>query len=354
MIDSAIRLGAIAVLVIWSFTIIQPFLTVVLWAVIITVSVYPAHRWLADKLGGRQGLAATIIAVAGLAVIIGPVAALSSTLVENAQESAADLEDGTLKIPPPAESVAEWPFVGEQLHSAWSLAATNLEEALLSLKPQLQELGKIVLSLAAAAGIGVLQFIVSLIIAGVLLGTGARGADFATDTLNRLAPGNGKRLAKLAEGTIRGVATGVIGVAFIQALLAGVGFVAAGIPGAGLWTVLCLLLGIVQITMGIVCIPVVVYAFTILDTTWAVVFLIYMIPVMAVDNVLKPLLMGRGVEAPTLVVFLGAIGGFITSGFVGLFVGAVVLVLAYELFQAWVRGPDQLVGNDAPETADAV
>ncbi len=134
--------------------------------------------------------------------------------------------------------------------------------------------------------------------------------------------------------------------ALIQALLAGIGFVVAGIPGAGLWALLCLLLGVMQLSIGLVCIPVVIYAFSTLDTTWAIVFLAYKIPVLAMDNVLKPLLMGRGVEAPMLIVFIGAIGGFITSGFIGLFVGAVTLVLAYELFQAWVAGPGNVADSE--------
>ena len=142
------------------------------------------------------------------------------------------------------------------------------------------------------------------------------------------------------------VASGVIGVALIQALLAGIGFVVAGIPGAGLWALLCLLLGVMQVSIGLVCIPIVIYAFSTLDTTWAIVFLAYNIPVLSMDNVLKPLLMGRGVEAPMLIVFIGAIGGFITSGFIGLFVGAVTLVLAYELFQAWVAAPETVADSE--------
>ncbi len=340
MIDNAIRLGAIAILFIATFNIVQPFVGIVMWAVIIAVSIYPAYIWMARKLGGRKGTAAAAITILGLLIIIVPAAGLTTALIDTAQAAAAELEDGAIEIPPPAASVAEWPFVGERLHALWSLAANNLEAALETLKPQLQSLGSATLSVAAAAGIGVLQFAVSLIISGILLAKSGSGSAFATATFERLAPGQGERLSKLAEGTIRGVASGVIGVALIQSLLAGIGFVIADIPGAGFWAFLCLLLGIMQLSIALVCIPVIIYAFSALDTTWAIVFLVYNVPVIALDNVLKPLLMGRGVEAPMLVVFVGAIGGFITSGFIGLFVGAVVLVLAYELFQAWVAEPE--------------
>lgn len=341
MIDTAIRLGAIAILLIATFNIVQPFIGIVMWAVIIAVSIYPVYVWTAKKLGGRYGVAAATVTIIGLLIIVVPAAGLTTALVDTAQAAAAELEDGTLEIPPPNAAVAEWPLVGERLHALWSLAANNLTAALEPLKPQLKELGKTALSVAAAAGLGVLQFAVSLIIGGILLAKSGPSSAFATAAFERLAPGQGESFSKLAEGTIRGVASGVVGVAFIQAMFAGIGFVVAGIPAAGLWALLCLLLGIMQLSIALVCIPVIIYAFSILDTTWAIVFLVYNIPVIAADNVLKPLLMGRGVEAPMLVVFIGAIGGFITSGFIGLFVGAVVLVLAYELFQAWVAEPTQ-------------
>ena len=346
MIDTAIRLGAIAILIIATFNIVEPFVGIVMWSVIIAVSLYPAYMWTAGKLGGSHRTAAAIVTILGLLIIIVPSVGLTTALVETAQTVATELEDGSLEIPPPAASIADLPFVGERLHAFWSLAADNLTAALESMKPQLQSLGTSALSVAAAAGMGVLQFAVSLIIGGILLAKSDGGSAFATAAFERLAPGQGERFSKLAEGTIRGVASGVIGVALIQALLAGIGFVIAGIPGAGFWALLCLLLGVMQLSIALVCIPVIIYAFTTLDTTWAIVFLIYNVPVAALDNVLKPLLMGRGVEAPMLVVFIGAIGGFITSGFIGLFVGAVTLVLAYELFQAWVAGPEELEGAE--------
>ncbi len=346
MIDTAIRLGAIAILFVATFNIVQPFVGVIMWSVIIAVSLHPAFVWIAEKLGGRRGTAAAVITILGLLVIVIPSVGLSTALVETAQMVATELEDGALEIPPPNASIADLPFIGERLHALWSLAADNLTAALESLKPQLQSLGTTVLSVAAAAGIGVLQFTVSLIISGILLAKSDGGSAFATATFERLAPGQGERFSKLAEGTIRGVASGVIGVALIQALLAGIGFVVAGIPAAGLWALLCLLLGVMQLTIALVIIPVIIYAFSALDTTWAIVFLVYNIPVVALDNVLKPLLMGRGVEAPMLVVFVGAIGGFITSGFIGLFVGAVTLVLAYELFRAWVAQPEKVDGAE--------
>ena len=132
-------------------------------------------------------------------------------------------------------------------------------------------------------------------------------------------------------------AAGIIGVALIQSLLAGLGFFVAGIPLAALWTFLVLFLGIIQLPPTLVTIPLIIYMFSTADTLAASLFLIYIVPVSLSDNVLKPLLLGRGVEAPMLVIFVGAIGGFILDGFIGLFVGAVILVLAYEVFVNWLR-----------------
>lgn len=124
--------------------------------------------------------------------------------------------------------------------------------------------------------------------------------------------------------------------AVIQALLAGLGFVAAGVPGAGIWALLCLISAVIQVGVGPIVIPVIVYLFATADPVTAVLFLIWGVFIMVVDNVLKPLLLGRGVNVPMVVIFLGAIGGMLISGIVGLFVGAIVLALGYKLFQVWL------------------
>jgi predicted PurR-regulated permease PerM len=170
-----------------------------------------------------------------------------------------------------------------------------------------------------------------------------RGHRVATALATRLAGERGPDFVKLASATVRSVATGIIGVALIQSILAGLGFLVAGVSAAGFWALLCLIFGILQIGVVIILIPMVIYVFSTADTGTAVVFLIYNIPVGLVDNILRPILLGRGVEVPMLVIFVGAIGGFLASGIVGLFVGPIVLAMGHELFMAWIDESPQLL-----------
>ena len=153
---------------------------------------------------------------------------------------------------------------------------------------------------------------------------------------NRLFGDKGPEFEELAGGTIRSVTTGIIGVALIQSFFAALGFLVAGLPGAGLWGVIFLFAALLQVG-GLVLIPPVIYMFAMASTTKAVIFLVWCVVVGLMDNVLKPLLLGRGVTVPMAVVFLGAIGGFVTMGAVGLFVGAIVLSVGYKLFLAWLE-----------------
>jgi len=280
-----------------------------------------------------------------LLLVIMPAAMLTGTLVDTAKVLAEDLSDGSLHIPPPAESVGSWPLIGADLKQFWSLASENIEVALQQIAPQIKVVGKWLLATAAGAGFGILQFIIAIIIAGVLMAHASGGYRAAHGIAIRLAGERGGEFADLAETTVRSVARGILGVALIQSLLAGLGFLVAGVPGAGLWALLCLLLGVTQIGIAVILIPIVIYLFNTADTMVAVGFLVWSIPVGLLDNILKPILLGRGVKTPMLIVFVGAIGGFLASGIIGLFIGAVILALSYELFLVWVNEGRQAVGE---------
>jgi predicted PurR-regulated permease PerM len=191
----------------------------------------------------------------------------------------------------------------------------------------------------AGFGMGVLQFVVSIIIAGVLLAYSDAVGKGTTQVFIRLAGKNGENLASTIVTTVRSVVKGILGVAVIQAAMAGLGFFIAGVPYAGVWTVACLFFAIIQVGAGPVAIPVMIYMFSATDTLTAVLLAIWLVITLVSDNILKPLLLGRGAPAPMLVVFLGAIGGFITVGFLGLFLGAVVLTIGYKLFMVWLESP---------------
>ena len=335
--DTAIRIGVLALLLFWCFQIVRPFILPVVWGAIIAVAIHPVYRWLAGMLRGRQRLAAALISIGFLVLLLVPTVVLTKLLVENVTTLAENFRSGQISIPPPPEEVRNWPVIGDFVVRIWSLASTNLSEALKLLQPQIKALGVWLVSVAASAGVGLIIFVFAFVIAGLFLAHSAGSHRLAHGIAKRLVGVRGDDFANLAEATIRSVARGVLGVAVIQALLAGLGFMAAGIPGAGIWALLCLVAAIVQIGVGPIVIPAIVYVFATGDTLTAVAFLVWSVMVMVLDNVLKPLLMGRGVDVPMLVIFLGALGGMLMSGIVGLFVGAIVLALGYKLSQAWLH-----------------
>lgn len=345
-IESAIRVGVIALLVLWSLQIMRPFIGIVLWGVIIAVAVYPAYNGLVNKLGGRRKLTATLLVLVALATLLIPSIQFFGDTIDSIHDVATRMEAGTLTIPPPSDKVRDWPIVGKDVDEVWRLASTNLEAAVSRYEPQLEALAKRLLAAGAGLGLGVLQFIISIIIAGVFLATAGSGKSAVVRIGRRFAGEDGAEFAVLAEKTIRSVALGVLGIATIQALLGGLGMVFAGVPGAGLWALLILIVAIVQLPPILVLLPVAIYVFSAASTTTAVIFLIWSILVSGSDAVLKPLLLGRGVEVPALVILIGAIGGMILSGIIGLFVGAVVLALAYQLGAAWLNSEDSITTED--------
>ena len=292
---------------------------------------------LVEKLGGREKLAVTLIVVIGIAVILLPVISMSDSMVDGAHKLGTQVSEGKFHVPPPPDYVQEWPVVGKKTYALWLQASENLRSTLEKYPDQLAAVGKKLLATAAGVGIGILQFIVSFIIAAVFL-VNAEGAGKNMRRLaNRLSSQQGDELLDMSTSTIRSVAVGVIGIAFIQAVLGGVGMMFAGVPAAGLLALFILVLAIAQLPPLLILGPVAIYVFSAESTVVASVFLVWSILVSFSDAVLKPLFLGRGVDVPMLVILLGAIGGMITSGIVGLFVGAIVLALGYKLLAEWVQ-----------------
>jgi predicted PurR-regulated permease PerM len=341
-IEAAIRIGLVILLVVWCFNIVKPFVLLVLWGAIIAVAVYPLFAKLQSVLGGRKKLAATLMVLIALAMLITPTIMLSESVIENSESLAKRMQEGTFTIPPPAEKVRSWPLVGEKLYDTWSLASTNLGGALNAFGPHLTALAnkavKKSLSAAARVGVVVLQFILSVIIAGALLVYAeSSGRVVERVTARLMGEQGGKNMAYMAGATIRSVAQGVLGVAVIQAVLAGIGLFVMGVPYAGIWTLLVLVLAIVQLPTIFVLGPIMVYVFSVASTVPAVIFVIWTLLVGLSDSFLKPLLLGRGLDIPMPVILLGAIGGMLLSGIIGLFVGAVVLAVGHTLFMLWLN-----------------
>lgn len=339
-IDVAIRIGLIALLAFWSLYIAAPFIVPVIWGIIIAVGSYPLHRLLQSKLGLSNILSATLYTLLLLALLITPTVILSGALINEAQSLTTKVNKGTFTIPAPPDSVKEWPLIGKNVSDFWNKASLDPKETVRSVQPQLEIMFKWLIKTAAGAGFTILIFIFSIIIAGVFLATAAKGRRAAEAIMTRLVGENGKSMTDLAQSTVTSVVNGILGIAILQAILAGLGFMAMGIPGAGALALICLVLAVVQIDILIILIPLSIYAFSTVGVGAATMFLIWNIAVGLMNNVLKPILLGRGVKAPMAVIFIGAIGGMLAHGIIGLFIGAVVFVLGYTLFMVWLEEAD--------------
>jgi predicted PurR-regulated permease PerM len=341
LVELAIRVGALALLLYWALTLLRPFASIVAWGAIIAIVLHPAFSWIARRLGNRRKLAAAVVTVIGLLIVIGPATWLAIGLIDSIRVVAERLEPARLALPPPFPSVKTWPLVGDQLYAFWMLASTNLTAAAAKIAPQLKPLGSVLLHTVAGTGTATLKFLIAIVLAGFLLPAAPTLVAATKRVAHRIIPGRGDAFVDLAGATIRAVARGVIGISALQALLAGIGFLAAGIPGASLLTSAVLILGIVQIGPGLVVLPVVVWAWTLMPATAALLFTLYMVPVALLDNVLRPMLMGRGLSVPTPVILVGVIGGTFAYGITGLFLGPIVLSVMWELAAAWIEARDE-------------
>jgi predicted PurR-regulated permease PerM len=340
-VEIAVRLGAIVLMVGWCLVIVAPFLGIVAWALIIAIALDDPFEALCRRMGGRRVLAAVLFVGLAFALVFGPAVLLSESLVSAAQQLAHDLKGRTLSLPPPGPEMREIPIVGPVLYEAWLGASENLVESLGRLRPQLQTMSGWLLKTAGSVGAGILELIASIVIAGAMLVRSGQRREAIARFADRMAgPVRGPELAALALATVRSVVQGILGVAALQSFLAGIAFVVAGIPGAGLWALLVLVAAVVQLPVALAMLIPVAIGFATLATAPAIVLLVWCMAVGLVDNVLKPILFGRGVRVPMLVIFMGALGGMLTMGILGLFLGAVVLTLGFELFKAWLLETD--------------
>lgn len=339
IVDTVIRITVLFLLLGWCFAILRPFVLILVWAAVIAIALYPLYLIFLNLFRQSKAWASVVLTVLMLSILIIPTWLLTDSVFAEVSHLRALNQQGLLVIPPPGKNTETWPSVTKPILDFWKLASENLQEAMVQNADKLKAAGAWFLSAIAGIGTGVLQFVASIIIAGVLLAYSESVGNVATRVFIRLVGKSGENFAHTTVTTVRSVVKGILGVAVIQATMAGLGFFIAGVPYAGVWTVACLFFAVIQVGAAPVAIPVMIYMFSATDTFTAVLLSIWLVITLVSDNILKPLLLGRGAPAPMLVVFLGAIGGFITSGFLGLFLGAVILTLGYKLFMVWLDTP---------------
>jgi len=335
--DVAIRLAFVGLIVYWCGKIFAPFFLPVLWGAIISVAMYPLFLKMRGWMGDRNRTAGIIFIVVSLALVIGPTILLTDSLIDGATDLKTGLDEGTLTVPPPSDSVKEWPVIGEKTHAAWQKASQDLGGQSSKYTEQLKALASWMAGAIASLGGAVVQTIISLIIAGVFMMNAMGGGRVAYAVADRLGGEGARELVTISIVTIRSVVRGVLLVAIIQSLMAAIGLWFAGVPAVGLWAAIVLMLAIVQLPPILILGPIAAYVFSANDnTTVAIVFLVWSLVVSGADGFLKPIFLGRGVPVPMLVVLLGAIGGVIVAGIIGLFLGAVILSIGYKMFESWI------------------
>lgn len=334
--DTTIKLIILLFIIGWCIMILLPFANILLWSLILAIAIYPLHSKLSKKMGSKPKLASLIIVFSAMALIFIPSWLLIDSMVHEIKELKINFDADSFKIPPPTEQVKEWPVIGNKAYDFWLSASENLEQTMLKYQDQLKEFGGKLAKGIFSSVSGILQIFISFIIASILLVFGGVGESIRK-FFRKIAGENGDEFADITMKTVGNVVKGVIGVAFIVAALHGIIFMIVGIPYAGIWALLAFVLGILQLPLIFITLPVILYLFAVKSTTAAIIWTVVVLAAGLSDNFIKPVLLGKGAAVPMLVIFIGVIGGFIFSGFIGLFTGAIVMSLGYKLLLGWMN-----------------
>ena len=314
--------------------IVQPFILLLVWAIILAVAIFPIYHRLAGRFSGGKRKWTTLLFTLVIAVVLFiPGYYLASATVRGTRVIVEQLEEDSLHVPRPDPSVAEWPLIGERLYE-------NTQQYALDHKEVFLEGGSVLLGSVGGFVGSLLLFVISFFIAVAFMYNAEMGYVTAQIFLKKMMGSKSEEILKIARDTIRGVVKGILLVGIIQAVLALIGLEFAGVTPAGVWAFLVLIFAIVQLPVLLVMIPPIIIVFSTHDTTSGIIFAIYAIAVSLSDSILKPMLLGKGLQTPVIIILIGSIGGLLLHGIIGLFVGAVVLAVAHRLYTFWIESQE--------------
>ncbi len=334
-INLLIRLGLVFLLILWCYEIIKPFIIPLMWGGIIAIAVYPVYQRLCGITHQRQLLSATLVAVILLALVILPMVMLTSSSIDVVRFISDYLESGKIELPAIQPLLADIPLAGPYLQEL--IVTKDIESILQKLSPVFKTVGQQLLSLSASLGAMLLQTMVAIVIAALFLFKTDIARQWSDSLSKKIADERGLALSKLAVSTVSNVAQGILGVAIIQAILSGIGMMLASVPGTGFWTMVVLIVATIQLPPMLILLPVAIYLFYSSSLFIAISFLVLAIVISIIDTPMRAFLMGRDSKTPILIIMMGAIGGMLAFGIIGLFVGAVVLSVGYELLKSWLN-----------------
>lgn len=339
VVDVALRLTLIAILAYACYRIARPFLGLLLWTTLLAVMLSPLHVRLRKRRWVGNRTSAVVIGIVGALLVLGPILIATDSLVRSALKVVAYVNAHGLVMPERPVWLERVPLIGHTLRARWDAAAADLPSALQQYRPQIREgadwLGRFAGGLAG----GVAMTLMSLAFASALLAYTDETYRFAAAVTARVTGDRPRArvLIQLTAQTIRAVVQGVVGVAFIQAVLVGIGFFTVGISFAGALSLLAFVFGILQIPVLLITLPAVIYVAMHEPTSTAVMFGLWSVVAGASDNILKPFMLGRGLDVPMPLILIGVIGGLVVDGMIGLFTGPVILAVGHVLFQEWLR-----------------
>jgi predicted PurR-regulated permease PerM len=322
-----------------SFWILRPFMLALIWATMIVVPTWPLMRGAQERLGQRRWLAVTVMTIAMLLVFIIPFSLAVGTIVAKGDQIADWTQSlGSVSLPDPPDWVEKLPLVGRKLDSDWrELAATGPEGLRQRIAPHARDMARRLVASLGSLGMLTVHFLLTVVVAAILYAHGETAVAGVSRFFRRLGGQRGERLVHIAGQAIRAVALGVVVTAIVQTILGGIGLTVAGVPFAGILTALIFILSVAQIGPAPVLICAVIWLYSIGDNGWATGLLVWGIFVSAIDNVLRPFLIKRHADLPLFLIFAGVIGGLVSFGVIGIFVGPMVLAVTYRLIEAWVR-----------------
>ena len=347
LVDIILPLLVVLLLIALCVQLLAPFVGLLLWTIILATCFYPVHVRLRKKVSNR--MSAVIIGIGLSALVLVPTTIAAISAAGSLPRVVAAIQSGEQQIPPAPARLQTLPLVGERAYELWNDAATDMPTFAQKYKPQLAAFAKTLVNFAGSLFVTVLAIVAAVIFAAITLAYSESARTFILNILARITSSreNGEHYMSVIGATIKSVANGVIGVAFVQALLVGVGFFVAGVPGAGLLSILAMALGVVQVPVILITLPAIAWAFAVKSTTVAIVFTVWSLIAGLSDAALKPLMIGHGLEVPMPVILLGVIGGVMAYGLVGLFIGAVILAVGYVLFQEWLKARVPKDGTEA-------
>jgi len=321
--------------------VVSPFVSALLWAVVLSYSLWPLHRRLVNLFGGRRTLASLVMACALIAVVLVPFVTVGLTLADNVQELKAATERWIENGPRnPPSWLAKVPVIGERAVEQWKVLAADSAALLQKAKPVIESVSLWLLKSGFALGRGVVELALSILITFFLLHDGLSISERLNLGVQRIAGSRGEQLLQVAGKTVRGVVYGVLGTALIQTVLAGIGYLVAGVPGAGVLTLITFALCIVPaVGVPLIWIPATIWVFCQHGTGWGIFMIVWGLIVSSVDNFIRPWLISSGSKLPFLLMFFGALGGLVTFGFIGLFIGPTLLAVGYNIVQEWLWRP---------------